>query len=320
MCEHRIHDVRLADCGHVAGHPVPRGDRRRHAARRAVHDDRPRRLREHGLDAQRERRLLADVPSVGRGDRQPVGIGILKKSDIRVLLPDLRQHRGEVFGRRLGRMLEQAVGLPSRDRELAAEVLEEQPCAAAAGAMPRVEPDPRSAAADRLDIDGRRDEPDMRRAAIDVSHAAAHRAGGFHTVGKRVKPGEHVRPVGSREHAARRREELEAVVLRRVMARGNLDATGGPLLTHDDTDRRRGGDAAVDHIATAGHEKLAQGCREQRPVRAAVAADHNRPGRQGSCERGRVARCHVGCERRSHDAAQPRNAHDQGVGHCGRGV
>jgi hypothetical protein len=34
------------------------------------------------------------------------------------------------------------------------------------------------------------------RAAVNVSHAAAHRAGGLHTVGQRVKPGENsLRPL-----------------------------------------------------------------------------------------------------------------------------
>ena len=302
---HLFDDIRLAHRRDMAGHAMTGRDRGGHAARRAVHDDRPRPLGEHAFDRQRDRRLLADVAAVGRGDRKPVGVRILKKSDIGVLLPDPRQHAGEVFGRRLRQMFEQPVGLAPLDHHLTPEMLEERHGHAAARAMPAVEPDPRPVAADRRDIHGRRDETHVRGRAVhfpDIPDGLGQRPR-FVARGDGLKSFEHLLAGSCREHAARAGEQFHAVVGRGIVAGRDLDAAGRDFVANHDPDGGRGRHAAVDHVAADPCQIVGDRGRQHGAARAAVAADHDRAGGQRVGKRGGIPHRHVGCEARAHDTA-----------------
>ena len=219
--EHPIDDIRLADSGDMAGDAVPGGNLPSHAAGRAVDDHRPGRSREDIPHGEGERALLADVPAGGGGNGEPVGIGILKEPDRGTTGLDLRQPVGEVLGGRLGAVLEEAVGSPPRDDDLASEGLQKRQADAAARAVATVEPDLEPAPADPLDIDGGEDEPDVRRRAVDL----AARAGGGSGSAGGVAGMEALedRPAGGGgEHAALGREELEPVVGGGIVAGGDL--------------------------------------------------------------------------------------------------
>ena len=56
-----------------------------HSTCRAVHDDRSLAAREDMIGAQRERQFLTNVATGVIDDGQPVGIGILRKADIRAM-------------------------------------------------------------------------------------------------------------------------------------------------------------------------------------------------------------------------------------------
>ena len=319
--EHRIDDIRLANRRDMTCRAVPRGDQRRHPTRRAVDHDRPGAfrqwgLRQHRLDGQRERRLLADVSPLGRGNRQPVGIGILEEADICVLKHDSGQHIGKVVGRRLRRVLKAAVGLAPLDHDLAAEMLEQRPGHAAARTVARVEPDSRPAAADRLHVDRLRDERDVGRTAVDQANGARLHGGLSGRVcrgGLRPKSLEYHGPGCCREHATRRGKKLEAVVGGGVVAGGDLDAAGGPLVSHDDPHGGRGCNPAVDHVAARSREVFRDCRRQQRPGCAAVATDHDRPGGQRASEGGDIANGHLGREAAADDATESGDADDQEV-------
>ncbi len=101
-----------------------------------------------------QRVLLAQVAPRCVDHRQPVGVGVLAEADVARLARHGRQHAGQVLGRRLGRVLELAVGLAAEHRRLAAELLQQPPAQQAARAVVRVQQHRKPAAADPLDVDG----------------------------------------------------------------------------------------------------------------------------------------------------------------------
>ena len=128
-----------------------------------------------------------------------------------------------------------------------------------------------------------------------------------------------------RQHPPGRREQLHPVVAGRVVAGRDLDAAGGGPLPHGDAHRRRGRDAAIDHVAAGHGEPGRDRRRQQRPALTAVAAEQNRPRGQRRCKGKSVSGRHLRRERTPHNTPQPRHAHDQrfvdgrGVGSRARG-
>ena len=118
-------------------------------------------------------------------------------------------------------MLEEAVGSPPRDDDLASEGLQKRQADPAARAVATVEPHLEPAPADRLDVDGGEDEPDMRRRAVDLAARAGGGSGGARGVAG-MKALEDRPAGGGGEHAALGREELEPVVGGGIVAGGDL--------------------------------------------------------------------------------------------------
>ena len=289
---------------------MPGRDDRGHRARRAVGDDRPRRLREHALRHQRERRLLADVAALGRGDREPVGVGILEKPDVGGLQRDPRQQAGEIRRGGLRLVREPAVGLAPLDHDLAAELLQKRQGHAAARAVAGVEPDPGPAAADRGHVHRRQHEPQVRGGGVERAGRAAATADRRLRI-RRLEPGQHLPSRRGRQHPTRGRKELQAVVAGGIVARRDLHAARGRGLAHRDAHARRGGDPAVDDVPAERQQPGGDRRGEGRPALATVATHDDGARRQAGGERGGVSRGDLGGERRADDPAQPRHADDQ---------
>ena len=103
------------------------------------------------------------------------------------------------------------------------------------------------------------------------------------------------------------------------MARGNLHAASSLLLPHDNAHGRRGRDPGVDHVAARLREGGGDHGGQHESGGPTVAADHDRPGGQRLGKGQYIANGDCGCKAVPHDAAEPGNANDEGVGHD-RGV
>ena len=68
------------------------------------------------LDAHGQRIFLAQIAARFVDDGQPIGVRILAEADVAPLARHGRQHAGQVFGRRLGRVLELAVRIAAQQR------------------------------------------------------------------------------------------------------------------------------------------------------------------------------------------------------------
>ena len=87
------------------------------------------------IDAHRQRIFLADVAARLVDHRQPVGVGVLAEADVGAGSRDRRQHAGEVFGGRLGRVGELAVGLFAQHGHAAGQFVQQPAAQDAAGAV-----------------------------------------------------------------------------------------------------------------------------------------------------------------------------------------
>ena len=143
---------------------------------------------------------------------------------------------------RLGRVVVPAVGLAAQDDRLAAQGAEELAGQPAPRPVAGVEGDDEPAAADRLDVDDLEHllEVDLvgiveraRRAEADPRLAQRNSL--------RLPAVEHGPASAGLEHHAPRLEELQAVVLGRVVRGRDLDAPGRPPLADQDPHRGRGG-------------------------------------------------------------------------------
>jgi len=182
-----------------------------------------------------------------------------------------------------------------------------------------VEPDLEPAPADRLDIDGGEDKPDMRCRAVDLAARAG--AGSGSAGGVAGMEALEDRPAGgSGEDAALGREQLESVIGGGIVAGGNLQPAGRSLVADDDPHRRRRRNPGIDDVAPVGQQSQRDRVGKHPPVRTAVTTEDDRPWRQLIDEGPRVADRHLRRERASDDATQSGNADDEGVGHGNSGM
>jgi len=239
----------------MAGHAEASGKNRGHSAGGAVDDDRPGSAGEHRLDRQRQGRLLTDEPALGGGDRQPVSVRILKETDIAPARRNPRQEDRKVLLGRLGRVLKAAIRAAAFENQLAAERLEQRHGQPAPRAVAGIKPDPQPRVANPPYVNRPEHPFEVCRTAIDILPAA-----GYGSPRRCLGPfvgGEHAAAFIGGEHAAARPEELQPVVLRRVVTGGDLDSTRRRKRSHEQAHGRCRRHAPVEHVPAGGPQRLA---------------------------------------------------------------
>ena len=288
------------------------------AGRRQVQHHRALRLRQPPLRGQGQRQLLADVAARLVDDRQAIGVGVLREPDVG---PDGRDDRGQgpqVPLGRLGGMVVPPVGLAPQDQRLAPQGLPEQDGPQPpAGAVAGVEHDPEPAAAD---------PPRHRRPRATASQVLGQSGSSSVAdppLGVPAGPAE-LAPLDAVEHGpalGRAQdhplglEELQAVVLGRVVRRRDLDPAGRPPVADQPAQRRRGHRPGQQDVAPGRRHGGRHRRDEDRGRDPAVVPDDDRPrpaaGGIGRRELGRDDRV----EPVADDPPQPRDARDPGPAH-----
>ena len=344
MGEHGVHHVRLAHRRSEIGYAVSRGQVFRHPAAGAVgHNGRPRRRRgqvhvfglrfagrisplaekwtsprplprrlpQHVIDAHRQRVFFAQVAARRIDHSQPVGIGVLAETDIGARLGHGRKYARQIFGGRLGRMGELAVGLLAEHRDAARKFVQEPPPQDTAGAAVGIQHHAEPPLANPLGVDRIQNRQEMRGNRIVAPLTASQAILG--------QPGRRVGAIAmqnlaarrGRNHAAVGRKQLQPVVGRGIVAGSDLDGPGRLELPQQHADGGRGRDAGVDRRASEGLQPGLNGQREHSARGAAVASDQDVARRQRCRKRGGIANRHLRRQCFAHNATQARNANDR---------
>ena len=311
VLEHQVDHVCFADRAAIQRHFESLGHVLRHPARGAIHHDRALLAAQNVIDAQSERVFLAEIVARFVDDRQPIGIGILAKADVGSGLAHQRQNRLQIVRRRLGHMLEQTIRLAADDFRFNSQRGKHPPSQDAARSMIRIEQHLELPRANPLDVDrleqerqvilrriGRLREFADPRCRLPVGRAAA------------ILIDHRLARVG-RNDSARLGEQLQTVVLRRVVARRNLDSARRLIVANERSGRGRCRDARIDHVAADRREPTNERRHEHRPCRAAIARDHDRPRRQAGGEGRGIADRDLGRQAFANDPAQAGNADDR---------
>ncbi len=312
--QHHVDDVGLADRRAEVPLVVPFGDRLGHAAAGAIRHNRPAPVAEDMVGDDRHGILFAQVPA-GRVDHgQAIGVGILAEAHLGPGLGHGGQHVGEVFGGRLGLVVELSVGRLAEDGDLRAECFEQQPTQRPARPVVRIEQNREATVANPLDVDRGKNGFEVGRGGV-VTHGG--RADPVVTC-----PGGLARPIMLEHflsqcrgnHASVVGEELQPVVGRRVVTGGDPDGAGRLVCADQQADGGRGANAQIDRPMSAGPQSGMDGLGEHLAGGPAVASDQYRPGRARGGERGHVSHGHLRGERLADDTPQARNADDR-LGH-----
>ena len=222
-----------------------------------------------------------------------------------------RQHAGEVFGGRLGRMGELAVGLFAQHGDAAGKFVQQPPAQDAAGAVVAVQQHAEAALANPLGVDRVQHGQQVGRDRVVATQAAAEailrqpggRAGAIAFQDFAARPGGNDAAIG--------REEFQAVVGRRIVAGGDLDGPGGLEVSQQHAGGGRGDDAGVDGRSSEGLQAGLDGQREHSARGTAVAADQNIARRQRGRKRRGIADRHLRRERLADDSTKSGNADDR---------
>ncbi len=254
-----------------------------HQRRREVTHDGLTARRPDGPDRKRESVVLADGSSLFIYDRQPIHVGIDRDADVRLLSSHQRAEGLQVFRHRLRRSRKQTISLQIDRSDPTAQALEQLRHQRAAGAAHRIERDAEAPPPDRANID------------------SAKREHGGEVAGNRVRirlhPADRI-VFGSWQGIPRRQfayprarhtikkdaigtDELERVPFDGIVARGEDDAAGGPMMLDGKLDGGCCHEAHIDYIAPH-RVNTSGGCAGEHGARGAgVAPDDDFDGPTG---------------------------------------
>ena len=260
------------------------------------------------IDAHRQRVFLAQIAARLVDHRQAVGVRVLAEGD--VVAPHRSGDAGEVFGGRLGQVLEAAVGLAAQEGDAAAQFLQEPPAEDAARPVVRVQDDAELPPANRRHVDQCQDPIEVGRDRIGDLLGAAEAVVADPVDRPAAVPVQDPLAGSRGNDPPLGREELQAVVLGWVVAGGDLHATGGLERADKDPCGGGSGDAGVQgrsaHGAEAGMDRFGQ-----HPAGvAAIAGDYQRPRGALGSHRGDIADGHFGRERLAHNPPQAGDTND----------
>src|SRR6266568_147831 len=243
---------------------------------------------------ERQRVILADRDSLVRDKRQAIDIGVNRHADVAVgILYELLQ-LSKVFGDRLGRSWEAAVGLHVNRSELATEQLEQDRHERTARAANAVEADSESLFPDAGHVQKRQGEN-----PFDVLPGRVLVVGhGAELVPRRawdisVDDLSHLCPLRAIEEQSGWRDELEGIPLDRVVAGGYRETAIGLMMLDSELYRWRRDHSDVDHVTPNRLQRSVHDGLEHWSRNPAVATHHDAcfstgaresPGAEASCE------------------------------------
>jgi len=256
----------------------------------------------------RQRVLLPQVAPGLVDHRQAVGVGVLAEAHVGPHARHLVEHAGKVLGRRLRGMLEPAVGHCPAKRYSAPQRLQQLPAEQTPCTVIGVQQHCKPLRADLLHVDRR--EYGVEVGALGVRQGIASSqslvTGPINFL--LTVPGEDALARPLRDDPAFGREELEPVVLGRIMAGGDLDPAGGLVVADEDPQGGRSGDPRVECI-TADRAQTRLNRLGQHLAREPAVAGHDQGPRGafgGKC--GDIADRNLRRQALANYASQPRDA------------
>ncbi len=272
---HGFDDVRFADGCAVDLAAAGEGDVVDDHRGGEIHDDVAGHDGEGAEDGEGEDIVVVEDDAVFVDDGEAVGVGVLREADFGAGFADEFGEVAEGVGAGLGDAGEDLGGVDGDGVEAAVETVREEAGGHdGAGAVDGVEGDAELAAADAVDVDLGEDAVDVDGlgGAGVFGDVADFGVGGLGEVALVVEVDELVAFVVV-EELALLVEELEGVVLGRVVGGGEADAAAGAEVFDVDLDGGGGEDSDVDDVAAGGEQATLNGVLEHGAGEARVAAD-----------------------------------------------